>query len=63
MSNESPLFTTQLAGKEAIFNNSKLIENSFLQIVHIDLISLFLQTKSPTSTKAFLMTLKTLNFP
>ena len=49
MSNESPLSMTQLAGKEAIFNNSKLIEKSFLQIIYIDLISLFLETKLPTS--------------
>ena len=49
MRNESSLFMTQLAGKETILNNPKLIENSFLQIIHIDLISLFLQIKSPTS--------------
>ena len=49
---ESSLFMTQLAGKETIFNNSKLIENSFLQIIHIDLISLFSQITSPTSIYA-----------
>ena len=49
MSNESPLFMTQLAGKEAICNNSKLIENLSQQLIHIDLISLFLQTKSPST--------------
>ena len=49
---ESSLFMTQLAGKETIFNNSKLIENSFLQIIHIDLISLFPQITSPASIYA-----------
>ena len=49
---ESSLFMTQLAGKETIFNNSKLIQNSFLQIIHIDLISLFSQITSPASMYA-----------
>ena len=51
MSNESSLFMTQLARKETILNNPKLIENSFIQIIHIDLINLFLQMTSPTADK------------
>ena len=38
------------AGKERnILNNPKLIENSFLQIILIDLINLLFQIKTPTS--------------
>ena len=40
MNNESSLSMTQLARKETILNNRKLIENSFQLIIHIDLVSL-----------------------
>ena len=40
MNNESSLSMTQLARKETILNNRKLIENSFQLIIDTDLISL-----------------------
>ena len=40
---------TQLARKDTILKNPKLTENLFLQIIHIDLISLLSQIKSPNS--------------